>query len=293
MPKTCVHVVLVGDSFVYGDGVDLDSSFVSIVDREATARAGERCIRMFNLAERGTTIPRQARRVREYRARLRPDVVILGQYQNDLTDLLDPEPPELSLKPDSERARAIGDVPRAQRAVAAAPNANSPGWGLVQDRLRVFNAAIVKLLSYRLFAVMIANDVHRDELRHWSVLADDSRRDVAERLTTEYTASFDSLASELARDSIAFGVIILPSKFDVLAGRFPEEDFFLRLAEKQGVPTLRVFPVLDTKRSPYAFLMYDGHLNEHGNRLVAEAVSEWVFRRDPAPFPALRPTSRD
>lgn len=275
-PKRCVHVVFIGDSFVFGDGVDGDSSFVSIVGRTLAASDQERCVRTFNLGERGSTIPRQARRLREVRGSLKPDLVILAQYQNDLADLDAPEPRDLRLSAPGPTATA----PRPPASDAAAV-----------DRFSFLNPRLVRLLSYHAFAALITSGIHRDELRHWSVIADSSRHADARRLMATYTASFDSLATELAADSIAFGTIVLPSKFDVMAGRYPEEEFFLGLSAAHRLPTLRIFPLLDAQRAPYVFLMYDGHLNEHGNRLVATAVSDWVGSLDAAPFPRRRAAS--
>lgn len=286
-PKECVHVAVIGDSFVLGDGVSSDSSFTSIVGRTLTSRTDGPCVRLFNLGERGSTIPRQARRLRELRPRLRPDVVILAQYQNDLTDLLDREPRDLRLSADPVPAPPAS-APSGAPSAAPRPE----GSGNVADKFSFLNPRLVRLLAYHAFAAFITNGIHRDELRHWSALADSARRDEAARLMAQYTASFDSLATELARDSVEFGVIVIPSKFDVMAARFPEERFFLGLAEKHALPALRIFPVLDERRSPYTFLMYDGHLNEHGNRVVADAVIAWLLRHDPAPFPALRGSAR-
>jgi hypothetical protein len=288
-PKRCLHVVLLGDSFVLGDGVDGDSSFTSIVGRALATRPDGSCVRTFNLGERGSTVPRQARRLRELRPRLRPDVVILAQYQNDLTDLLDPEPRDLSLA--SIRADSVAASLRDTTPVLGATESAS-GWGVVADRFGFLNPRLVRFLAYHAFAALITNGIHRDELRHWSVIADTTRREEATRLMSRYESSFDSLATELARDSIGFGVVILPSKFDVMAGRFPEESFFTGLASTRGVPALSLFPIFDRERSPYAFLMYDGHLNERGNELVAHAILEWVERAEPAPFGRLRATAR-
>jgi len=284
--SACLRIMVVGDSFVLGDGVDGDSNFVAVFERAVAARPGARCIRVFNLGERGTTIPRQARRVREFRALLRPHLVLLGQYQNDLTDLPNREPRDRSiaaLATDSSTvtaSRPLGEATAVPREYEESTT--------IQQRFQLLNPALVRMLTYHAVAALITSGIHRDELRHWSVIADTTRRDEAARLTAQYAAAYDSLATELARDSIGFGVIILPSKFDLLAGRFPEEDFFLGLAERHGVPALRIFPILDAHRRPYPFLMYDGHLNPRGNRLVADALMEWLFAREPAPFPVLR-----
>jgi hypothetical protein len=246
--------------------VDRDSSFVGLVKRWAQGRS-HRCVRILNIAERGTTIDQQARRILETFDVLQPDVVILGQYQNDLTDLTNPG--------------AIADTAPARGGGA---RVRDP----IRDRLALFNANLVRLLSYHAFAFMIRRGIAYDVLARWSVLADSSRGDEAARLKEIYETQYRALAGDLAARGVALGVMILPSKFDVLARRFPEEEFFLSLARRHGVPYLRVFPLLDANRSPYPFLLYDGHLNELGNRLVATALYEWLFEDEPAPFPALR-----
>jgi lysophospholipase L1-like esterase len=287
-------VVFAGDSFVFGDGVDADSSFTAIVSRVAASNENP-CVRILNLGERGTTITRQARRLREVFNRLRPDVVVVFQYQNDLTDLLRPEP--LSLALDSEEHGQGTTIPQESSAEGAAHFAGLDAFGLrpegidggaVSGRLRLVSSSTLRFLSYHLTARLIEADIHRDALAGWSVLADSSRRAESRRLTDRYTVGFDSLAHELRTMGVDLGVVILPSKLDLLAGRFPEESFFLDLAARHGLPALSLYPVLEERRSPYTFLMYDGHLNEHGNRLVAEQVLQWLFHASPAPFPALR-----
>jgi len=256
--RDCFHVVFSGDSFVFGDGVDRDSSFVQIAKRELTARLPGRCIRVFNLGERATTIAQQAQHIRDTFGVLEPDLVILGQYQNDLIDL----------------AR-LDDTPVEEPQVD------------VRDRVQAFNLNLVRFLSYRAFAVMIQRDIEYDALTYWSVVADTLQRERATLLMEDYERRFAELDSELAARGVLFGVVIIPSKFDILAGRFPEEEFFVRLAEKHRRPYLRIFPTLDTHRSPYAFLMYDGHLNERGNHLIADSLVDWLLHAEAPPFPAL------
>lgn len=262
----CTHIVFAGDSYVFGDGVDRDSNFVEVVRRQTAARFGGRCIRVFNIGERGTTIDRQAGRILEMFERLKPDVVILGQYQNDLTDLAAPG----GLL--DARSRPFGE----------------DGSDSIRARLPAFNVNVVRWLAYHSFAFMIRHGIVRDELNHWSVLADSTRRADAQRYQDAYRRAYGDLASKLVARRVAFGVVILPSKLDVLAKRYPEETFFVGIAEQYRVPHLRMFPVFDAKRSPYPFLMYDGHLSTQGNRLVADALFRWLFETDPPPFVALR-----
>jgi hypothetical protein len=264
---SCVHVVFSGDSYVFGDGVDRDSSFVSLIRRWSEERSPERCIRFFNIAERGTSIDRQTERIRETLGLLQPDVVLLGQYENDLTDLT------------FSRARADS---------ARARESETGNWRSVRERFRVLDLNLVRFLSYHVFAFMIRRDIHYDILVHWSVVADSSRHELAASLMREYEERYDTLTEELKAHGVAFGVMVLPGKFNLMAGRYPEEPFFLGLAEHHRVPALRLYPPLTEQRSPYPFLMYDGHLNELGNVLVARELYTWLFEVQPAPFSVLR-----
>ncbi len=281
-PKRCRRVVLAGDSFVFGDGVDRDSSFVEILRRRVASRTTGPCVEVFNLGVRGTTIAQQARRVRASLPFLKPDLVIVGQYQNDLSDLL-------NLRPGDTLLRAAPPLGTMRPGVDRGPRAPAPTevWGRVQERVSLFRPHLVRLLSYVGITWMIEHDIRRDELRHWSVLEDTTQRERSAELMRRYASTFDSLASDLGARGVALGVLVLPSKLDLLAGRFPEEPFFLQLADRHRIPALRVFPLLDSLRSPSPYLRFDGHLNERGNRIVAEALDRWILGPEASRFPVL------
>jgi lysophospholipase L1-like esterase len=261
----CMHAVFLGDSFAFGDGVDRDSSFVSLVRAWAKDRRASGCVRVFNLGARGTTIDKQSSSLHAHLDALQPDIVIVAQYQNDLTDLTHSE---------SEIA---------QRGAAA----TSENWREVRHRFRTWNLNLVRFATYHLFAGAIQRSIHYDVLKHWSVLADSAKAPLARELMANYRRHFVRLKDDLGGRGIALGVVILPSKLDLLAGRYPEGAFFESLARETGVPYLSIYPILDRNRDPSPFLTYDGHLNEGGNRLVAEAVYEWLFGGQ-TPFPRLK-----
>jgi hypothetical protein len=264
----CLHVVFTGDSFTFGDAVDRERNYVSLVKAATRERFPDQCIRMFNIAERMTTIEQQAKRVRETMAALQPDIVILGQYQNDLTDLTNPG--------------SIAFRPRAE-------DGQSNHWGERLRRIPGFTNSTVRMLTYRTFSWMIMNDVEYDRpLAAWSVLADSSQREAAEFLTGIYRDMYLDLAAELQQRGIAFGAVIFPSKLDVLAKRYPEEEFFLSLAREAGIPHLSLMPRLNRTRDRYTYQMYDGHLSEYGNEISAEEIVGWLYDSVPAPFPSLR-----
>lgn len=268
-PKgSCFHVVLAGDSFTFGDVTDGEKSWVSLLrDRLATRHSG-RCIRVFNIAAPVTSIYEQAMRIRETRDILQPDLVILGQYQNDITDLTNYG--SVAYRPSTETE-------------------NTTNWG---DRIRQtipgFDSPLPRLVTYNAFRVLIELDVTVDVLNRWSVLADSSNKAYGDWLTGLYGELYANLVHELRGANIDFGVVIMPSKMDLMAKRYPEGDFFEQLARTHDVPFLNTFATLDAARRPMPFHVYDGHLNERGNRIVAEAVYAWLITQPEAPLPRLR-----
>jgi hypothetical protein len=269
LPKgTCIHVVFAGDSFTFGDGTSGHLTWPTLVG-EMTARGiPDRCIRFFNIGVRNSTIDTTIARIREVLPLIDPDVVVLGQYQNDLADLTNPGSPAWVRPTDGDPGNQWGGMLR--RAV--------PGYRI----------SLVRLLTYRAFAFMIAHDIRYDVLGTWSVLEGESKRDLAEELKVIYRDLYQSLVLDLRSRDIDFVTIGIPSKMDVLAKRSPEGAFFADLAEESDVPHLSLMPVLDAARGHMPYYVYDGHLNEFGNRIVARAVRDWLFAADPAPVPRLR-----
>ena len=264
LPKgDCVHVVFSGDSYVFGDGVDGEKGFFHLVKEWSARLNGRSCIRFFNIAERKATIEQQGQRIRETFSLLKPDIVILGQYQNDLTDLMKP-----------------GFI---------AHQLAGKGWmSDTLEPIRGVDIALVRFLAYHAFAFMIKHDIPYEVLHHWSVLEKPGMGETAEKLKRVYSGVYGALVRHLREWNVEFGVLILPSKFDLLAGRSPEEAFFVKLAEAERVPYLPLMPVLDSYRAESPYLLYDGHLSELGNFAVAKAIMQWLFESTPPPFAKLR-----
>lgn len=103
-----------------------------------------------------------------------------------------------------------------------------------------------------------------------------------------YEELYDSLVTELTDREVELGVLILPSKFDLLAGRSPEEPFSSRWQKSTEYPMLALMETLDSARPKYPFLMYDGHVNDYGHYVVARTVFDWLSESAPGPFPKLR-----
>lgn len=264
----CYHIVVTGDSFTFGDAVDRHRNWFTLIERALAREFPDRCIRMFNIGQRMSTIQEQQARLRETWQLLDPDLVILAQYQNDLTDLTNPG--------------NIASAPVGQPT-------DDVWWGdVIRQRVPFSNAALVRYLTYQAFKFMITNDLHYDILNQWSVLADDSNKELATKLSNYYRDFYMQVVQDVKKDGVDFGVVILPSKLDILAGRSPEEPFFEGLAKEVGAPYISLMEPIEKNRRDYPYQMYDGHLSPAGNAVVAREVFRWLFEAPQAPFPKLR-----
>lgn len=264
----CKHVLFAGDSYTFGDAVDATARWTTLIENMTELRLPGRCIRFFNIGVRNTTIDTTIVRIRQVLPLVRPDVVILGQYQNDLTDLANPGSPAW-VPPGPQR-----------------PHDNHWGTRLARS-VPGYRISLVRYATYRAFGFMIENDIEYDVLKTWSVLEGEAKAPFAAKLTTIYRDLYGTLVRELADQDIEFATLIFPSKMDLLAKRSPEEAYFANLAREFQVPHLTLLPVLDAHRDPMPYHLYDGHLSEAGNSVVAEAVWKWLFATTPAPVAAL------
>lgn len=259
----CFRLLFVGDSYTFGDGVDDHESFVAVLRARLAARAKSPCVRVYNAGERASSIEQQLRNFRVVQPLLRPHAVVLAQYQNDLTDLT-----KTWFASQAGRDTAV----------------TGATW---RPSFRV-ESSLLRWLSYRLIAAASMAGVKYDLLSRWSILSGSAPQARVEAILGIYTTVFDSLVKEVREAGADFATVVLPSKLDVLAGRSPEEPFFVSLAQSRQVPALPLFSAFDSVRRPYPYLLYDGHLNPSGNALVASAIELWFLDSVAAPFAELR-----
>lgn len=269
VPKgQCLHVLLAGDSYTFGDATSAEFRWGNVLQGMTSRRVPDRCIRFFNIGVRNTTIDTTIVRIQQVLPLIQPDVVILSQYQNDLTDLANPGSPAWvpmgpGHKYDSHWGTRLGRI--------------VPGY----------NVSLLRYLTYNAFGYMIEHNIKYDVLSTWSVLDGPGKEELANKLKGIYHDLYASLVKDMRARNIQFAVLIFPSKMDVLAKRSPEGSYFADLAKEFNVPYMSLMPALDANRGEMPFYLYDGHMNEHGNEVSADAIWKWLFTAQPAPVPAL------
>lgn len=270
VPKNgCVHVLLAGDSYTFGDATSAEFRWGNVLQGITSRRIRDRCIRFFNIGVRNTTIDTTIVRIHQVLPLIQPDVVILSQYQNDLTDLSNPGSPAW--------------VPRGHG------RQYDSHWGTRLARMVPgYNVSLFRFLTYNAFAYMIEHNVKYDVLSTWSVLENKNSTAYANKLEKIYHDLYGELVQDMRARNIQFVAMGFPSKMDVLAKRAPELEFWQSLAKEYDVPFLSLMPTMDANRAGMPFYLYDGHMNEFGNRVAADAIWKWLFNTHPAPAPLLQ-----
>ena len=80
-----LRVVVLGDSFVFGEGVADHETLPARLEALLAARLPERRVRVFNLGFRGADLAEESRRYAPLHDRLDPDLLLLVLYLNDLS----------------------------------------------------------------------------------------------------------------------------------------------------------------------------------------------------------------
>ncbi|HKW09372.1 MAG TPA: SGNH/GDSL hydrolase family protein [Gemmatimonadaceae bacterium] len=270
VPKgSCIHVLLAGDSYTFGDATSAVYRWGTLLQGMTERRINNRCIRFFNIGVRNSTIDTTIVRIHQVLPLIQPDVVVLSQYQNDLTDLANPGSPAWIPAGNGRRY----DSHWGERLARVVPG---------------YNLSLERYLTYNAFAFMIEHNIKYDVLSTWSVLETSTKHDWAMKLEGIYHDLYGSLVKDMRSRNIQFVALGFPSKMDVLAKRSPEGDFWASLAKEYNVPYLSLMPTLDAHRSTMPFHLYDGHMNEYGNSICADAIWKWLFTSHPAPAPTLQ-----
>jgi lysophospholipase L1-like esterase len=103
----------------------------------------------------------------------------------------------------------------------------------------------------------------------------------------------EQLKSEVEADGGRFLIVLVPSKEELYAARAfpavlrPIQEVRAGLAAK-GLPVLDLYPVFRERGGEHSpFYRADMHLDQLGNRILADAVAQWIARHHPFAPPTV------
>lgn len=275
-----LRVLVLGDSFIYGTGVAAEDSIPVLLESSLSARVG-RPVEVYNLGIPGTDTYDYLRRARRF-SDYRPDLVLYALYvDNDI----EPSPPPARIPHFLKHLELVELAKRVRDRVTGSacqePQGVEPGS---------IDPAYVKLACQgRINAHLFQRAAVGDNHAYYEALTERFR-------SLPYTKR-NILDVRHVFDGAAFGLVILPSKYQVSAGYFAElrklgfvfsrdepvsdalQQAICEWAEQESLPALDILPGLVADPGTSHYYAIDDHLNAAGNQRTAALISDWIAQQ--------------
>jgi lysophospholipase L1-like esterase len=250
-PPDTSRILFVGDSFTFGEGVQDDETFTSVLQERLRSEVGDggRRYQVINAGVSGYNTEDEVQNLRMKWLSLEPDTVVLVFYLNDAYD-------------ESRFAALI---------------TGSAEGELGRDLQFESRSRLLQFVADRVFRWRVGRRI--SEIYQSQFFGDPAIGG------HDWEACKRSLrqASELLRErDIRFAMVIFPELY-VLDESHPFENIYRRVqafAESLGIPTLNLFPVFEGRRAPDLWVAAtDHHPNAEAHRIAADAI--WGFLHEP------------
>jgi lysophospholipase L1-like esterase len=250
-PANTSRILFVGDSFTFGEGVQDDETFASILQERLRSEAadGERTYHVINAGVPGYNTKDEVLNLRAKWLDLEPDTVVLVFYLNDAYD-------------DSRFAALISGSAEGEFGRELGFESRSHLLQFVADR--VFRWQVGRRIT-KIYRGQFFDDPEIGG-HDWK----DSKKSIQQ-------------ASELLRKrDVRFAVVIFP-ELHALDDSHPFTNIYQRVhayAESLGIPALNLFPVFEGRSASDLWVhVTDHHPNAEAHHVAADAI--WSFLHEP------------
>ncbi len=266
--ETSLRVLAVGDSFTFGPYVENESTYPCLLQETLNAVDSDHRFEVLNAGIPGYTVTDERHYLLEKGLELKPQVVLLGIYTNDIVDL----------------------APSARAKFAR------PGH---QDRLQGARFYMRRLAWYDLAVRIRYAALSRGTPAKVRPPPTPPDREKARALTPsvgewqpywpEYQSGLRGLVSDLRQRQIPLLVILFPHVAQV-EGRSSEEiqEAIREVLLEEGVPFIDLLPHFQEEPGGLYLLPINHHLSARGNRLAADLIREALVRHALIPAPVNR-----
>jgi hypothetical protein len=254
-PPNTFRIVVVGDSFTWGDGVELEDTYHRLLqgryDRAGDGSAPK--VEIIALAMSGSSFSDNVTRLLTYGERLRPDLALVQFYSNDLQYLATQD--LLSAKADQNYADFLMETTAAGR--------------LLRDRIQ-------RLQRSDLWMVELER-AYDPESQEWGMFQSALAALDRWRSTGGVPVAVMSFPDVDARqDGRNFsGWRSLPRSYELVARAERE-------VERRGIPLLRAFETFRARAGDrrLAVSATNAHYGPYGHQLIADAIFEFLRDAD-------------
>lgn len=252
-------LLFLGDSITFGVGVEVDATFVRLVEKllNSSKDFADKRSKTINAGVAGAGTIHEISLLRDIGIRYHPDIVVLNFFLNDII-LISPEDVQ-EVKDSWERVYFKHKIPVSLKNFLA--------------RSELFN--LLKTGYRNLFIKMGFIDVPRTDWGFWGSSLKDGYYDKFR----EYIKEIKELGD---KEGFKLVIVCFPNYFQVEA-KFPDnipQQRLSAIAQAEDVPFLDLLPVLKDKRKATTLYLDWAHLSPEGHQFVAEKMYQFLRDRE-------------
>jgi lysophospholipase L1-like esterase len=271
MPKPAgtVRVLAIGDSTTFGWGVNDDGTYVAQLDRDLEEAFPGRRISVVNGGVGAYDLRHDARLLQHFGPMLKPDLVIVGVYWNDLPfEAVTPEGESISGGGSEMPGGSSGNAP--SKPFRIGNNPSSLNRLLRRSRL-------LYVLRRAWLAALTPTQAASNTVRWEMALLDGRHSEAIDRAWRDIETTLTEIRDMGQAGGFAVGVLIVPIRAQVEEDH-PQAEYQTRvraMADALGMFVIDPLPAFlaqppDRKRF---FIPYDRiHFTAEGNKVLADAV---------------------
>jgi lysophospholipase L1-like esterase len=258
--RSRVDVALVGDSMVYGHGLEeRDTIRHQLEDRLGRPVA--------NLGIQGASAHDEYQIVKNYAIAMDPKYLFLFFLSNDIEDLL--------LLSEEVTMRFVSAPPEQRDVVYFETRPSTPSW---RDRRDDVLEGLYVFRALRILDALVRRELFGVAAADAAPLPPGFARDRRMSLAMLFHETAVRRMYLMARDHGIELVHVFTYTGQPDVGEDFYEEVLGRFCAREGIPFLTLRPALTAalERGEQPFLAGDGHFSRDGARIVAEALADWI-----------------
>lgn len=268
-PKTkdlkTFRILVLGDSFTFGLGVNIEESYPKVLEtmlNQSSKGSGARTYEVINAGVAGYGTEQEYLYLQELQQRYEPDIVIVGLYSNDVDDVMKGIPAAITKQKLKNRSYFLSYLRGIQI--------------LLQTETfmkKNFSSSIGSIFE-------IYQDKHTPQFEkalhmtkgYLLKIRDFSRSRGARTLVVIIPFCFEIDSVEWERKGI--GHLYTDDFFNKNMARFSES--FMEFGKSKKLPTLPLLPVLRSTKLRPVYFTRDPHWTREGHRIAAESIFTYL-----------------